>query len=155
MPRSPIASWTTTRVRRGLARRADALLTTLRLVEPRAPVPTSSAWAEPFQRPAPAEPAKPTPPDDVVGPPIHPAPAAGPALDRERVQALLDEMVRPALQSDGGDITLVDVQGGDVLVELVGACHTCPSSVLTMKMGVEQLLAEELPGFQRLIQVNG
>lgn len=152
MLRSPTA----TRVRRGLARRADALLSALRLVEPRdttPPAAASSAWAEPL------------PVDDVVGPPIHPAPpadpvdaapaATGPGLDRAAVQALLDEMVRPALQSDGGDITLVDVQGGDVLVELVGACHSCPSAVLTMKMGVEQLLAEELPGFQRLIQVNG
>jgi Fe-S cluster biogenesis protein NfuA len=81
--------------------------------------------------------------------------AATPAgLDREAVQELLDDMVRPALQADGGDILLVDVVGMDVHVRLVGACTTCPSSVMTMKMGVEALFKEEFPGFGELVQVN-
>ena len=137
---------TAVRVRRGLARRADALLATLRLVETRAPATPSAVWAEPMA----SEPVVEPEPE-----PVAAAPVATEGLSRDAVQEILDEMVRPALQSDGGDITLIDVQGGDVLVQLVGACHSCPSAVLTMKMGVENLLAEELDGFERLIQVEG
>ena len=50
------------------------------------------------------------------------------------------DMVRPALQGDGGDITLIKIENNDIYVRLVGACNTCPSSIMTMKMGVEALL---------------
>lgn len=79
---------------------------------------------------------------------------AGPALDPEVIQELLDDMVRPALQSDGGDISLVKVDGMDIHVRLVGSCSTCPSSIMTMKMGVEALFREEFEGFGELIQVD-
>ncbi len=82
------------------------------------------------------------------------APMEGSALDPIVVQELLDEMVRPALQGDGGDIALVKVEGMDVHVRLVGACTTCPSSIMTMKMGIEALFKEEFPGFGQLIQVD-
>ena len=82
------------------------------------------------------------------------APTDLPGLDPAVVQELLDDMVRPALQGDGGDIALVKVEGMDVYVRLVGACTTCPSSVMTMKMGVEALFKEEFPGFGQLIQVD-
>ena len=120
-------------IRRRIARRADRILSKAGLVEPRPASSPVVAWAE-------------------VTP--APAPPASAGLDPAAVQAVLDEMVRPALQSDGGDIALVRVDGGDVYVSLVGACHSCPSAVLTMKMGVESLLAEELDGFERLIQVD-
>jgi len=55
---------------------------------------------------------------------------------------------------DGGDITLIKVEEGDVYVELVGACSSCPSSVMTMKLGVERLLEDELPGFRSLIDIT-
>ena len=85
-----------------------------------------------------------------------PAPATTTGgLDPAEVQELLDDMVRPALQADGGDIQLVKVDGMDVHVQLVGACTTCPSSIMTMKMGVEALFKEEFPGFGELIQING
>lgn len=74
-------------------------------------------------------------------------------LTRENVEAVLDDLVRPALNADGGDITLVDIRDGDVHVKLVGACNTCPSSVMTMRMGVERLLQEEFPDMGELIQV--
>ncbi|HCH66256.1 MAG: hypothetical protein CL927_09315 [Deltaproteobacteria bacterium] len=61
-------------------------------------------------------------------------------------------MVRPALQGDGGDITLIKVEENDVHVRLTGACSTCPSSIMTMKMGVEALLREEFPHMRELIQ---
>jgi Fe-S cluster biogenesis protein NfuA len=89
-----------------------------------------------------------------AAPPVEPAPPAG-GLDPQAVQALLDDMVRPALQGDGGDIHLVKVDGNDVYVTLVGACHACPSATVTMRMGVERLLNEEFPTMGRLIEVGG
>lgn len=83
--------------------------------------------------------------DDVVGSP----------MTLETVQALFEDMVRPALQSDGGDIDLLKVENDDVYVRLTGACSSCPSSTVTMKMGVERLLVEEFPQFRNLIQVQG
>ena len=77
----------------------------------------------------------------------------GPPMTLETVAALFEDMVRPALQSDGGDIDLVHVDAHDVHVRLTGACSTCPSSTITMKMGIERLLEEEFPQFQRLVQV--
>ena len=77
---------------------------------------------------------------------------AGPALTFDAVQEIMDEMVRPALQGDGGDITLLRVEDNNVYVKLVGSCSTCPSSIMTMKMGVEALLKEEFPQMGSLIQ---
>lgn len=79
---------------------------------------------------------------------------AGKALSMEAVQEIMDEMVRPALQGDGGDITLIKVENNDIFVKLVGSCSTCPSSIMTMKMGVEALLKEEFPAMGSLIQVD-
>ena len=79
---------------------------------------------------------------------------AGPPILFEEVQEILDEMVRPALQMDGGDIALLKIDGYDVHVKLQGACSTCPSSIMTMKMGVEALLREEFPQMKELIQVD-
>lgn len=72
----------------------------------------------------------------------------------EAVQEILNDMVRPALQADGGDITLIRVQDELIYVKLVGACSTCPSSIMTMKMGVELLLKEEFPTVKDVIQVE-
>jgi Fe-S cluster biogenesis protein NfuA len=77
---------------------------------------------------------------------------AGPALTMEALQEVIDEMVRPALQGDGGDITLLRIEGRKVYVRLVGACSTCPSSIVTLKMGVEALLKEEFPSIEELVQ---
>ncbi|MEJ2067968.1 MAG: NifU family protein [Deltaproteobacteria bacterium] len=63
---------------------------------------------------------------------------------REKVEAAL-EKIRPALQADGGDVELVDVNDGVVKVRLTGACGTCPMSTMTLKAGVERILKEEVP----------
>jgi len=63
---------------------------------------------------------------------------------KEKVQAVLDQL-RPKLQADGGDVELVDVQDGIVQVRLQGACKGCPMSQLTLKMGIERLLKEQIP----------
>jgi len=63
---------------------------------------------------------------------------------REKVEKAL-ERIRPALQADGGDIELVDVVDGVVKVRLKGACVGCPMSQMTLAMGVERALKEEIP----------
>ena len=63
---------------------------------------------------------------------------------RENVEKVLQK-IRPSLQADGGDIELVDIKDGVVRVKLTGACGGCPMSQMTLKMGVERVLKEELP----------
>jgi Fe-S cluster biogenesis protein NfuA len=65
---------------------------------------------------------------------------------KEQVEKALD-LIRPALQNDGGDIELIDVDEatGVVKVKLVGACGSCPMSQMTLRMGVERVLKEEVP----------
>jgi Fe-S cluster biogenesis protein NfuA len=70
---------------------------------------------------------------------------------RERVVKAL-ERVRPYLQSDGGDIDLMDVtEDMTVKVKLTGACHGCPFSMQTLKAGVEQAIMKEVPEIKRVI----
>jgi len=65
---------------------------------------------------------------------------------REQVEQAL-ESIRPAIQMDGGDIELVDVdENGVVRVRLVGACVGCPMSIMTLKAGIERILRERVPG---------
>jgi Fe-S cluster biogenesis protein NfuA len=69
----------------------------------------------------------------------------------ERVKKAL-EKVRPYLQSDGGDIELIDVtEDMSVKVRLTGACHGCPYSMQTLKAGVEQAIMKEVPEIKRVI----
>jgi Fe-S cluster biogenesis protein NfuA len=64
------------------------------------------------------------------------------------------ELIRPALQADGGDVELVEVTDeGVVKVKLVGACGHCPMSTMTLKMGIERTLMEKVPGVKEVIQV--
>jgi Fe-S cluster biogenesis protein NfuA len=70
---------------------------------------------------------------------------------RERVMKAL-ERVRPYLQSDGGDIDLIDVsEDMTVKVKLKGACQGCPYSMQTLKAGVEQAIMKEVPEIKRVI----
>jgi len=71
---------------------------------------------------------------------------------REKVEAALDK-IRPALRADGGDIELVDVKDGVVTVRLTGACGGCPMSTMTLKMGVERVIREEVPEVKELVAV--
>ncbi|EAD3288447.1 NifU family protein [Listeria monocytogenes] len=61
---------------------------------------------------------------------------------------------RPFLVRDGGDYELIEVtQDGVVKIKLLGACETCPSSDMTLKMGIELTLAEKIIGFKEVVQV--
>ena len=73
---------------------------------------------------------------------------------REKVEAVLDQ-VRPALQYDGGDIELVNVNESEGIVEvrLVGACGSCPMSTMTLTMGVERALKQQVPEVKQVVAV--
>jgi len=70
---------------------------------------------------------------------------------RDRVVKAL-EKIRPMLQADGGDVELVDVSdAGVVKVRLRGACGACPMSQMTLKMGVERIIKQEVPEVKEVI----
>jgi Fe-S cluster biogenesis protein NfuA len=73
---------------------------------------------------------------------------------KEEVEKALDT-IRPALQNDGGDVELVDVNEdtGTVKVRLTGACGSCPMSQLTLRMGVERVLKEQVPDVKEVVPV--
>lgn len=65
-------------------------------------------------------------------------------LTPDNVEKVLDEM-RPYLMADGGNVELVEIDGPVVKLRLQGACGSCPSSTMTLKMGIERRLREEIP----------
>ena len=74
------------------------------------------------------------------------------ALTHENVDKALDEL-RPFLMSDGGNVEIVEIDGPIVKVRLQGACGSCPSSTMTLKMGIERKLKEMLPEVSEVVQV--
>jgi Fe-S cluster biogenesis protein NfuA len=64
------------------------------------------------------------------------------------------ELIRPAIQLDGGDIQLESVEGGVVTVQLFGTCETCPISPVTLKQGVERILQERVPGVTEVVAIE-
>jgi Fe-S cluster biogenesis protein NfuA len=71
---------------------------------------------------------------------------------RPEVEKVL-ESIRPHLQADGGDVELVDVEGGVVKVRLLGACGGCPMATMTLKGGIEAALKERIPAVLRVESV--
>lgn len=85
----------------------------------------------------------------------HPPTVPTEAVLREQVLAVI-EIIRPAIQADGGDIELVSVDAdtGVVTVELLGACVSCPASTVTMKAGVERIMKDRVPGVTEVRQLS-
>lgn len=72
---------------------------------------------------------------------------------KEQVQKAIDK-VRPGLQADGGDVELVDVSSdGVVKVKLTGACRGCPMSQMTLKMGIEKIIKQQVPSIKEVVSV--
>jgi Fe-S cluster biogenesis protein NfuA len=72
-------------------------------------------------------------------------------IDKKHVEEAL-ELIRPALQADGGDVQLIDVsEDGVVEVELQGACKGCPMSQLTLANSVERVLKDRVPGVSKVV----
>jgi len=74
---------------------------------------------------------------------------------REKVEQTI-EAIRPAIQADGGDIELrnVDEETGVVTVELIGACVSCPASTVTLKAGIERILKDRVPGVTEVLNAS-
>ncbi|MEK7851896.1 MAG: NifU family protein [Deltaproteobacteria bacterium] len=70
----------------------------------------------------------------------------------ERVKEALNE-IRPALQADGGDIEFLGIENDYVKVRLTGACSGCPSSTITLQMGVERAIKEKAPEIKGVISL--
>ncbi|MGI9577782.1 MAG: NifU family protein [Microthrixaceae bacterium] len=74
------------------------------------------------------------------------------SVDMTKVEEVI-EIMRPAIQADGGDIELHGVDdAGVVTVELQGACVSCPASTVTMKAGIERIMKDRVPGVTAVVQ---
>ena len=74
------------------------------------------------------------------------------ALTLENVEKVLDEL-RPFMMADGGNVEVVELDGPIVKVRLQGACGSCPSSTMTLKMGIERKMRESIPEVSEVVQV--
>ena len=74
------------------------------------------------------------------------------ALEDQVREAL--ELIRPAIQMDGGDIRLESVEGNTVTVQLLGTCESCPLTPVTLKQGVERILRERVPGITQVVAIE-
>ena len=73
---------------------------------------------------------------------------------KKKVEAALNK-IKPSLQADGGDVELIEVTSdGVVKVKLTGACGCCPMAQMTLKMGVERVIKEEVPEIKEVISVE-
>lgn len=72
----------------------------------------------------------------------------------DRVKHVLATRVNPAVASHGGQITLVDVDGSDIYLELGGGCQGCGMARVTLKQGVEKMLREEIPDLGQVLDVT-
>ena len=71
----------------------------------------------------------------------------------KRIQAFLDEEIRPAVANDGGDVSLDRFEDGVVYLHMQGACSGCPSSAMTLKMGIETKMKELIPEVMEVVQI--
>ena len=71
-----------------------------------------------------------------------------------KIIEILDEYIKPAVEQDGGEITFKSFENGTVSVVLRGSCSGCPSSTLTLKAGIEQLLKRMVPGVESVVAEN-
>ena len=72
----------------------------------------------------------------------------------ERVDHALDE-IRPYIHSHSGEVNIVDVSDdGTVKLQMVGSCHGCPMSMLTLRLGIERILLEKVPGVTKVVALR-
>ena len=91
-------------------------------------------------------------------PAVHPEALVRPQGEKAgevevRIRELLEAEIRPALMMDGGDISLERFEDGIAYVHLQGACRGCPSSVMTLKMGIEARLRESIPELAEVVSI--
>ncbi len=71
---------------------------------------------------------------------------------QDKVEEVLNK-IRPNLMADGGNVELIAVNDGMVKVRLTGACGGCPMATLTLKMGIERILKQEIPEVKEVVAV--
>ncbi|MCH8081299.1 MAG: NifU family protein [Proteobacteria bacterium] len=71
----------------------------------------------------------------------------------QQIRTILDEKVRPAVAKDGGDVIFSKFEDGIVYLVMQGACSGCPSSIYTLKSGIENLLKYYIPDVQEVRQI--
>lgn len=74
-------------------------------------------------------------------------------MDKQSIEKVIDDQIRPGLQSHGGGIDLIEVKEGKVYVRLTGACGGCPMATMTMKQGVERALKASFPEIDEVINI--
>lgn len=73
---------------------------------------------------------------------------------KEKINALMDEQVRPSLASHGGNVDIVDVKDNKVFVRLTGGCQGCAGARMTLKAGVERIIREKYPEIEEVVDVT-
>jgi len=71
----------------------------------------------------------------------------------KKIVKILDQKIRPAIAKDGGDIKFKEFKNGVVMVQLQGSCSGCPSSTMTLKQGVQNLLCHYLPEVKEVVAI--
>jgi Fe-S cluster biogenesis protein NfuA len=91
---------------------------------------------------------------DAVSPGLlqQPTTVTGSTIE-DKIREVLDNEIRPAVAMDGGDITFGRYEDGIVYLHLQGSCSSCPSSVATLKMGVESRLKDVIPEIKEVVQI--
>ena len=77
-----------------------------------------------------------------------------PSETEKRIKEILDSQIRPMVARDGGDVVFEKYENGVVYLHLQGACRSCPGAAMTLKMGVEARLKEELPEIKEVVRVQ-
>jgi Fe-S cluster biogenesis protein NfuA len=91
--------------------------------------------------------------EPALGPAYAPESEAPEGSIEERIQAILENEIRPAVAMDGGDVVFAGFHDGVVEVVLQGSCAGCPSSTATLRFGIEARLRDEIPEVTRVVQV--
>ena len=79
--------------------------------------------------------------------------SSGNTETEQKIRAILDNEIRPAVARDGGDIIFYGYKNGIVTLHLQGSCSSCPSSIMTLKMGVENRLKHSIPEITEVVQI--
>lgn len=71
----------------------------------------------------------------------------------KKIKEILNNEIRPAIGMDGGDCEFISYESGILTLKLQGACSNCPSSIMTLKMGIESRLREEVSDLKEVVQI--
>ncbi len=74
-------------------------------------------------------------------------------MDKQSIEKVIDDQIRPGLQSHGGGIDLIEIKDAKVYVRLTGACGGCPMATMTMKQGVERALKASFPEIEEVVNI--